>query len=173
MPEAARGPLIRQLCSLTGDTLLVVEPGTPSGWKRILQARDILIQAGAHILAPCAHALACPLAAPDWCHFSARVARSRLHREAKGGTVPWEDEKFIYVAMSRQPRRKTAARVLCPPHVSKAGVALKLCRSDGTAARHHVGSRDRGSFKAARKLAWGAATDVGDVRPARVARTDR
>ena len=39
-------------------------------------------EAGANILAPCPHARPCPLAAPDWCHFSARVARSRLHREA-------------------------------------------------------------------------------------------
>jgi ribosomal protein RSM22 (predicted rRNA methylase) len=155
LPEAAREPLIRQLWALTGDTLLIVEPGTPSGWKRILHARDLLIQAGAHILAPCPHAKPCPLAAPDWCHFSARVARSRLHREAKGGTVPWEDEKFIYVAASRQSGLQPEARVIAPPLASKAAVTLKLCQANGYAADRVFAKRAGDSFKTARRLDWG------------------
>jgi ribosomal protein RSM22 (predicted rRNA methylase) len=155
LPEAARAPLIGQLWALTGDTLLIVEPGTPAGWKRILHARDILIQAGAHILAPCPHAGPCPLTAPDWCHFSARVARSRLHREAKGGTVPWEDEKFIYVAAARQPGIQPAARIIAPPRASKAAVTLKLCQEDGYAADRVFAKRAGDSFKIARRLDWG------------------
>jgi ribosomal protein RSM22 (predicted rRNA methylase) len=155
LPEAAREPLIRQLWALTGDTLLIVEPGTPSGWNRILHARDLLIQAGAHILAPCPHAKPCPLAAPDWCHFSARVARSRLHREAKGGTVPWEDEKFIYVAASRQSGLQPEARVIAPPLASKAAVTLKLCQANGYAADRVFAKRAGDSFKTARRLDWG------------------
>lgn len=155
LPEAAREPLIKQLWTLTTDTLLIVEPGTPAGWKRILRARDILIQAGAHILAPCPHAQPCPLVAPDWCHFSARVARARLHREAKGGTVPWEDEKFIYVAASRQPGPRAEARVIAPPRASKAAVTLKLCRDDGYAADRVFPKRAGDSFKIARRLDWG------------------
>ena len=157
LPTAAREPLIKQLWSLTADTLLVVEPGTPAGWQRILEARDLLIRAGAHILAPCPHAHACPLAAPDWCHFSARVARSRLHREAKGGTVPWEDEKFIYLAASRKPGARPEARVIAPPHASKAAVTLKLCEGDGRASEKTIPKRDGASFKTARKLDWGDA----------------
>ncbi len=155
IPEAAREPLIMRLWTLTTDTLLIVEPGTPAGWKRILRARDILIRAGAHILAPCPHARTCPLAAPDWCHFSARVARSRLHREAKGGTVPWEDEKFIYVAASRQPGLRAEARVIAPPRASKAAVTLKLCQDDGYAADRVFAKRAGESFKIARRLDWG------------------
>jgi len=155
LPAAARDPLIRQLWSRTGDTLLIVEPGTPAGWKRILHARDILTQAGAYILAPCPHAGPCPLAGPDWCHFSARVARSRLHREAKGGTVPWEDEKFIYVAASRQPGLQPEARVIAPPRASKDAVTLKLCQEDGYAADRVFAKRAGDSFKIARRLDWG------------------
>jgi ribosomal protein RSM22 (predicted rRNA methylase) len=155
LPEATRAPLIKQLWTLTTDTLLIVEPGTPTGWKRILYARDILIKAGAHILAPCPHARSCPLVAPDWCHFSARVARSRLHREAKGGTVPWEDEKFIYVAASRQPGLRVEARVIAPPRASKAAVTLKLCQDDGYAADRVFAKRAGDSFKVARRLDWG------------------
>ena len=157
LPKAARGSLIERLWSLTRDTLLIVEPGTTAGWKRILHARDLLIQAGAYILAPCPHANACPLAAPDWCHFSARVARSRLHRGAKGGTVPWEDEKFIYVAASRHAGAGAAARVLAPPQSSKFAVTLKLCEPSGQAAERTIEKRSGAAFKQARKLDWGDA----------------
>lgn len=155
LSAAAREPLIRQLWSLTTDTLLIVEPGTPAGWTRILAVRDILIAAGAHILAPCPHALACPLAAPDWCHFSARVARSRMHRQAKSGTVPWEDEKFIYVAASRRPGVQAEARVIAPPHTTKAAVTLKLCQNGGYAADRVFAKRTGDSFRTARRLDWG------------------
>jgi ribosomal protein RSM22 (predicted rRNA methylase) len=114
-----------------------------------------LIGAGAHILAPCPHARPCPLAAPDWCHFSARVARSRLHRETKGGTVPWEDEKFIYVAASRHPGASATARVLAPPQGNKFAVTLKLCKPDGQAIERTIQKRTGAAFKQARKLDWG------------------
>ena len=85
--------------------LIAVEPGNPAGWSRILQVRERLIALGAHIAAPCPHAFACPVVAPDWCH-SRRVARSRMHRRIKFADVPWEDEKFIYLAASREPERR-------------------------------------------------------------------
>ncbi len=155
LPPSARDALIARLWRLTADTLVIVEPGTPEGWIRILGARDLLIGAGAHLLAPCPHHHACPLAAPDWCHFAARVARSRLHREAKGGSVPWEDEKFIYLAVSRHVATQRFPRVLAPPHASKAGVALKLCNVDGSVAERTVAKRESDAFKVARRLDWG------------------
>jgi ribosomal protein RSM22 (predicted rRNA methylase) len=156
LPPAAREPMIAQLWRLAADTLVIVEPGTPEGWKRILQARNLLVLAGAHLLAPCPHSHPCPLAPPDWCHFPARVARSRQHREAKGGTVPWEDEKFIYLAASRAaPPTAHLPRVIEPPRTTKAAVALKLCLPEGGATRQSVGIRDGAAFKIARKRRWG------------------
>lgn len=153
-PET-RDRLVPRLWELAGDTLVIVEPGTSAGWQRILRARDRLTAAGAHILAPCPHAQACPLTAPDWCHFYARLPRSRLHREAKGGSVPWEDEKFIYLAASRRPATQHQSRVLAPPRISKAGVTLKLCQPNGTTAEYTVARREKDSFKSARKIEWG------------------
>jgi ribosomal protein RSM22 (predicted rRNA methylase) len=155
LEPAMRDQLIARLWELTGDTLVIVEPGTSEGWKRTLGARDQLIEAGAHILAPCPHAKACPLVAPDWCHFSARLPRSRLHREAKGGTVPWEDEKFIYLAASRRPGIQPDARVIAPPRASKVGVTLKLCQKNGASAERSFSKRDGDSFKRARRSDWG------------------
>lgn len=157
LQPSAIEPLIDRLWALTKDTLVVVEPGTPAGWKRILVVRSRLIAAGAHLAAPCPHSATCPLVAPDWCHFSRRVARSRLHRLAKSGDVPWEDEKYIFIAASRTPADAPAARVLAPPQTASGTVRLKLCQADGSAAERLVTRREGAAFKAARRLDWGDA----------------
>lgn len=147
--------LLDRLWSLTAGVLVVVEPGTPAGWRRILAARERLTRSGAHLLAPCPHTAPCPLAPPDWCHFARRVARSRLHRLTKGGDVPWEDEKYIFLAASRQSGEPAAARVLAPPRTAKGMITLKLCRADASVADRTVTKREGSAFRAARRLDWG------------------
>jgi ribosomal protein RSM22 (predicted rRNA methylase) len=155
-----RDALLDRLWQLTGAMLIIVEPGTPAGWQRILSARQRLLAAGAHIVAPCPHGAACPLMPPDWCHFAARVARSRMHRMAKGAAVPWEDEKFIYLAASRTPGPSSGARVIAPPHGGSGRVTLKLCQPDGTAGERLISRRDGAAFKAARRTNWGDTLDL-------------
>ncbi|TPN79615.1 methyltransferase type 11 [Mesorhizobium sp. CU2] len=147
--------LVGRLWQLTADTMLIVEPGTPAGWQRVLAARQQLIGAGAHVLAPCPHDVPCPLAPPDWCHFARRVARSRLHRLVKDADVPWEDEKFVYLAASRHAAPAHPARVIAPPKGGSGRVVLKLCRPDGSAGEHLFSKRDGDVFKAARRADWG------------------
>jgi ribosomal protein RSM22 (predicted rRNA methylase) len=155
----ARRALIERLWALTRSVLLIVEPGTPAGFARILEARNQLVAASAHLLAPCPHQETCPIVTPDWCHFSRRVARSRMHRLAKGGEVPWEDEKFAYVAATRMsvPDEETreAARVVGPPRQAGGRAWLKLCRPDGTLAERLFTRRDGDIYKAARRARWG------------------
>ena len=141
--------------------LALVEPGTTAGHQRLLTARDQLIAAGAAILAPCPHAAACPLAAPDWCHFSVRLPRSRDHRIAKGAEVPFEDEKFAYLVVARPSVGLTtsAARILAAPRVGKPGIELKLCGADGSSQRRVVAKRDKSAYAAARRLGWGDVYD--------------
>jgi ribosomal protein RSM22 (predicted rRNA methylase) len=153
-PPAAEA-LIGRLWALTKGTLLIVEPGTPAGWRRILNARRQLIDSGARIIAPCVHELTCPIAEPDWCHFSRRVARSRLHRLTKGGEVPWEDEKFIYLAASRAAASIRGNRVLAPPKVASGIVRLKVCNPGGKVEERLATRRDGAAFKAAKRLEWG------------------
>jgi ribosomal protein RSM22 (predicted rRNA methylase) len=147
--------LTDRLWALTAGVMLVVEPGTPAGWRRVLDVRRQLLALGAHLVAPCPHEAPCPLAAPDWCHFAQRVARSRLHRLAKSGDVPWEDEKFIYLAVSRSPADARGSRVLAPPRTASGRVTLKLCASDGTATNRDFSKRNGASYRAARRLDWG------------------
>lgn len=155
LEPSAIGPLIDRLWRATGDIMVVVEPGTPAGWSRILAVRDRLIANGAQIVAPCPHALACPLQPPDWCHFSRRLPRSRLHRRIKSAEVPWEDEKFIYVAAARYSADVVSARVIAPVLVKGGTVALKLCQRSGEARRQVLSRRDGEAFRRARRLAWG------------------
>ena len=152
-----RGPLLDGLWRLTADLLVIVEPGTPAGWQRILAARARLLAAGAFVVAPCPHGAACPLHPPDWCHFAVHLARSRRHRLAKAAALSWEDEKFIYLAMSRQPVAPPAARVIARPQAGKGHVRLKLCRADGEAQQRVASRREGEDYRRARKLSWGSA----------------
>jgi ribosomal protein RSM22 (predicted rRNA methylase) len=157
LPPEARAPVLARAWQATADTLVVIEPGTPAGWQRILAARRQLIDAGGYVIAPCPHAQACPLVAPDWCHFAERVARSRLHRQAKGADVPWEDEKFSYIAVSRQPTPSSAAsRVIASPRKASGRVTLKLCRPDGSAGERLFSRRDGELYKRASRCDWGS-----------------
>lgn len=61
LTETVRRKAVEQLWSSTQRLLLIVEPGTPDGYSRILSARQQLIGLGAHIAAPCPHENACPL----------------------------------------------------------------------------------------------------------------
>jgi ribosomal protein RSM22 (predicted rRNA methylase) len=148
----------------TRDTLLIVEPGTPAGYARVLALRAQLIAAGGHVAAPCPHDGQCPLIAPDWCHFTQRLPRLRAHKEIKGAELPYEDEKFSYVALTRVPVAQHPARVLAQPVVSKVEVTTKLCRSEGLVIAK-VPRRAKADYAAARRWRWGDAVMAESGRP--------
>ncbi|MEU3344461.1 small ribosomal subunit Rsm22 family protein [Streptomyces sp. NPDC006700] len=136
--------------------VVVVEPGTPDGYARVIEARDRLIAAGFRIAAPCPHSAACPIVpGTDWCHFSARVSRSSLHRQVKGGSLAYEDEKFSYVAATRFPVTPAPARVVRRPQIRKGQVLLNLCAPDEGLRRETVTKRHGDLYKAARDTDWG------------------
>ncbi|WP_438275362.1 small ribosomal subunit Rsm22 family protein [Nitrobacter sp.] len=163
----------------TSDTLLVVEPGTPAGYRRIIDLRRRLIAQGAHVVAPCPHDRECPLVAssgeagtvspedniskqkptPDWCHFAQRLPRSRAHKQIKSAELPFEDEKFSYVALARTPPRQRPSRVLTPPLVTKAGMRIKLCQPDACAGFVTIPRRDKAAYARVRRISWGDTVD--------------
>lgn len=164
LPPATIAAVTEQLWALTKGMLVIIEPGTPAGWQRILTVREKLRSLGAHLVAPCMHAEDCPIVAPDWCHFSRRVARSRVHRMAKGAEVPWEDEKYIFIAASREPVSLVGDRVLAPPRVNGGVGRVKLCRTDGTAAELTLSKRDGDAFREIRRADWGDRLDLRDQK---------
>jgi ribosomal protein RSM22 (predicted rRNA methylase) len=139
--------------------VLLVEPGTPAGHRRILAARAALLAAGFHVVAPCPHESCCPLAAAgDWCHFSARVQRSSIHRRAKGAELGYEDEKFSYVAAIRVGTGAAdlpPSRIVRRPQQRKGLVTLEVCAADGSSQRELVSKSKGEAYKLARKASWG------------------
>jgi ribosomal protein RSM22 (predicted rRNA methylase) len=154
--DARQAELAELLWSRTRDTLLVVEPGTPAGYARIISLRARLIALGAHVAAPCPHDGQCPLERPDWCHFTQRLPRLRAHKQLKGADLPFEDEKFSYVALTRSPPLQRPSRVLAQPVVSKAAIGMKLCTSSGI-SNALVPRRDKTSYQRSKKISWGDA----------------
>jgi len=154
--DAERKTLAELMWAKTRDTLLIVEPGTPAGYARILALRAQLIASGAHVAAPCPHNDKCPLTAPDWCHFTQRLPRSRAHKQLKSAELPYEDEKFAYVALTRAPVAQRPARVLAQPDVSKVEVTAKLCTARGLVIAR-VPRRAKADYAAARRWRWGDA----------------
>jgi ribosomal protein RSM22 (predicted rRNA methylase) len=148
------GRVADALWKATGDILTVIEPGTPAGFARIRTLRAHLIDRGAHVVAPCPHDRPCPIVDPDWCHFAQRLPRSRSHRQVKGASLAFEDEKFSYVALARTRRPATGARVLARPHAGKGDVSAKLCTTQGIVTAT-AGRRDRERYAAHKRWRWG------------------
>jgi ribosomal protein RSM22 (predicted rRNA methylase) len=168
LPEARRGDVVRWLSAKAG-TLVLIEPGTPAGYERIVEARDQLVELGLSLVAPCPHEGACPIPrGKNWCHFSARLPRAGLHRRLKSGTLGFEDEKFSYVVASRTTPERAPGRILRHPVKRKGMVSLSLCTDTGL-TESIVTKRHGSAYRAARDAEWGNAWPPG--RPTTVQST--
>ncbi|MGZ9097933.1 MAG: small ribosomal subunit Rsm22 family protein [Micavibrio sp.] len=158
--EAARSgdieAISQKLWTASRDALVLIEPGTPAGNGFVIAARAHLLKGDAAIVAPCPHSERCPLTgSAAWCHFSVRVERSRLHRALKDGALGYEDEKFSYIALSREKVELPMRRVIGHPSGSKV-VQVQVCNKTGTAETAQI-AKSHDDYKAARKLSWGDA----------------
>lgn len=156
LPISKHENFISQLWSNAADTLLIVEPGTPRGFSLIRHAREQLIAAGAIPIAPCPHAQPCPMTTDNWCHFSQRITRTKLHRSLKKATLSYEDEKFSYIVMSKQKSLPIKGRVVRHPQIRGGHIRLEICTPEGL--KHSVIAKsNRDAFRQARDLHWGSA----------------
>ena len=154
LDDIGRINVVNQMWNMANKVVVIVEPGTPKGFKIIKQVRDYLISLGGHILAPCPHVQECPMLDSDWCHFSTRVMRSKLHKLLKGGDAPYEDEKFSYIAFSKEKCTACNSRVLRHPIINPGYVELELCSIDGI-KKNKVTKKEKDKYKTARKLSVG------------------
>lgn len=149
--------LIDTLWQKTNDVLVLVEPGTPAGWRRLMRQRARLINQNANIIAPCPHQLVCPVIPPDWCHFRVRVERSRIHRLTKQATVPFEDEKYCYLVCSRNKNASGYYRILSRPLRSSGRIKLSVCTPNGEKNSQIVTRKSKDLYRKLRKAEWGDA----------------
>ena len=89
----------------------------------------------------------------DWCHFSARVQRSALHRRLKGAELSYEDETFSYVAALRSPTASAESRIVRRPEKMTGHVKLALCTPAGLQLATVTNKSE--SYKRARKAERG------------------
>lgn len=151
--------LIAGIAPLVSGVIVIVEPGTPAGFSRVLAAREALIASGMHVVAPCPHERPCPLTDGDWCHFSVRLARSAAHMQLKDAHVPFEDERFSFVAAVNGDARPAWGRLIGPASIEKGFADLKLCTREGVGARR-IRRRDAAAYKTAKALGWGDEVDA-------------
>ena len=154
---------IRAAWQSTGKIIAVIEPGTKQGYANILSARDELIALGGYMIAQCPHSLTCsmikaPLVPDDWCHFPARVERSALHRRIKDGSLAYEDEKFSYIVMAKEPVELPRARIVRHPANHKGHVNLDLCVTQRI-ERETVSRKQKDIYQRAKKRAGGDAVE--------------
>ena len=152
--DPSRARLVETAWAAARGALVLVEPGSPAGFARILAARESLMAAGAAIVAPCPGNVPCPVRGPAWCHFLTRLDRSPLQRRAKGADRSWEDEPFSYVVASRAAGRPAPRVVLGRPRHRPGRVELRVCTLDGL-AEPTISRRHGPAWHVARDLEWG------------------
>ena len=157
--EIERPPAAR-LWDAARVALVAIEPGSARGFALVREIRDSLLGRSARMLAPCPRESACPLAAPEWCHFAARVERSRIHRRLKDADLNYEDEKFSYVTLAREPAELALARIIRRVRQRPGLIELELCGRAGLRSER-IARSAREAFRAARHAAWGDAWDCG------------
>jgi ribosomal protein RSM22 (predicted rRNA methylase) len=77
--------------------------------------------------------------------------------QVKGAEVPFEDERFSYVALTRAPvEGHRLSRVLAQPDVGKVEITARLCTAGGLNFTK-VPRRAKADYASARRWRWGDA----------------
>ncbi|KAI9315465.1 mitochondrial small ribosomal subunit Rsm22-domain-containing protein [Dichotomocladium elegans] len=174
---ALQKSIVGQLWDMTGDTLVLIDRGTPIGFSNIARARQHILDTtkDMHVVAPCPHDKPCPLlfspnAKPDklWCHFSQRVQRPSFLMKTKHSKSNVEDAKYAYVvlrhgsrpAMKEQPDYASEAytwpRLVQAPIKRHGHVVMDVCTKEGKFYRTcPINLQGKIPYRDARKVAWG------------------
>jgi hypothetical protein len=161
-----------------GGMLLLMEPGTPSGFASIKYAREFLLRefpGEASLVAPCPHSFSCPMSDQSgWCYFSTRLERPEFQRHVKHDPKQQlEDERFSYIVVQRKSAvsgqvpavEVDPGRLVRPPLKRSGHVVTEVCRSDGRLYREVFArslGRDNG-YGWARDSKWGDSVPFEDA----------
>lgn len=147
--------VLKQVIEYTKNFLVILEPGTPLGYKRLMKIRELLIQQGLSMVAPCPHNKQCPILGQDWCHFSQRIPRTSLHKSLKNASLGFEDEKFSYIVLSKQPYFKKGYRIIKTPLKRSGFIELDLCSTSEGLLKQKISKKQGEFFNKVKKLGWG------------------
>lgn len=155
LSELSEPMVVVEACWEAVPLLILIEPGTPKAFQLMRKIRERLIDLKAYIVAPCPHALGCPIQGADWCHFAARVERTRLHRLLKEGSLGYEDEKFSYLIASKTPALPVSNRILRHPLKQSGHVRLTVCTDSGKIEEKTISRKHKELYRQARDSNWG------------------
>ena len=158
MTEDNRLKAVEKLWDATEKIMILIGPGTPKSYNNFMMIRKQMLEAGVKIIAPCPRQNGCPIKEieNEWCHFTCRINRSKIHRQLKGGDMPYEDEKYFYLAFAREDvkYKNINARILRHPLFRKGYVELEVC-SDDEVKKITITKKDKERYKKARKSKTG------------------
>lgn len=137
-PRVARTLLLESLEHLGSQgRILVLESGARAGSEFLMEVRDLVMESGVEVSAPCVAKGPCPMrAAGDWCHFTWRFGLGPIGqriaavagRRAHEVHVSW---LMLRPAASQARDDADGGRVLTVRSLGKQGFRLNLCRSEG------------------------------------------
>lgn len=167
--DAARRAIVESLFDACEDVLVLVDRGTPEGFRVLRDARTQLLSLKSnlhdlHVVAPCNQEGKCPMGA-GWCHFNQRLQPTALQNEmdpsSRDGFV---DFKFSYLIIRKQNRPQNNAmfewpRLIRPPLKRTGHVIIDVCgkqNEDGALMRFVVAkSHGKAEYGDGRKARWG------------------
>lgn len=154
LPEQKK--ILQNVLAMQSSYVLILMPGTPSCFQQLLPLRQLALDLNYSIVAPCPHQQACPMASTpsDWCHFTVRLARSRVHRLSKTADLNFEDEKYCYLLLSKDPVTTAAPRIVKKPIHRSGHSIFDICEA-GELKRVVIGRKHKTLYKTATKLSWG------------------
>lgn len=150
LKQEQRKQVIEKLLQLDSKIILIVEPGTPEGFKNIKEIQKTALENGAYIVAPCTSQEICKLPEDDWCHATVRVERNKIHKMVKAGEAPYEDEKFSYITISKENLGTAKSRILRHPIIENGKITLKLCENGNIESRI-ITKKEKELFKISKK----------------------
>jgi hypothetical protein len=156
LPQGARDELVA--LARTARWSAWVEPGSSDVSRALGAVRDALLDAF-DVVAPCTHALACPMLARerDWCHFFARPAPEAFTaghwaRFGKRLGIDLRSLPYAFVVLRRReagdapPTPPGLDRIVGRPRIEKGRALLDACGAPGLRALRLLERDDRAFF---------------------------
>ncbi len=151
--------IIENIWQAAEKYIIIIEPGTPLGFKNILKARQFFINKGALIIAPCPGNISCPLKdhSTMWCHFRTRLPRHKNHAYIKSANLSFEEEPYSYLIVQKKidiSSFSTKNRIISSVKKTKLGAETLICTSENL-QQLVVLKKEKASYKHLLKKKWG------------------
>lgn len=154
LQDEVKEDVIKNILDSFNKIIIFIEPGTPAGFNNIKRIQKMALKNNLNILAPCTSQNECNLPEDDWCHSIIRVERNKVHKFLKDADAPYEDEKFSYIAISKEKIDNSGSRILRHPNISSGYIKTKLC-TNGNIEEKTFTKKEKEMFKKVKKLKCG------------------